>query len=179
MRIGTFCLLSGSFRCSEMSLLQFLQYSSKYFSWLVIARHYWSYLSKHAFLEFYLPVFKLELIYYSGVCTLSCVSRVRLFATPWMSPARCLCPWDSPGKNTGVGCHFLLQGIFPIQGSNPRLLCLLHWQAESLPTEPPWKPHIKVVHAYSSKSNSTQGYIMKSGCFLFQPFPLQSLVLKW
>ena len=83
------------------------------------------------------------------------------------------------GKNTGVGCHFLLQGIFPIQGSNPRLLCLLHWQAESLPTEPPGKPHIKVVHAYSSKSNSTQGYIMKSGCFLFQPFPLQSLVLKW
>ena len=30
-------------------------------------------------------------------------------------------PWNSPGKNTGVGCHFLLQGIFPIQGSNPGL----------------------------------------------------------
>ena len=40
---------------------------------------------------------------------------------------------DSPGNNTGVGCHFLLQGIFPIQGSNPSLLCLLHWQADSLP----------------------------------------------
>ena len=39
-----------------------------------------------------------------------------------------LCPWDSPGKNTGVGCHFILQGIFPTQGSNLRLLCLLHWQ---------------------------------------------------
>ena len=37
---------------------------------------------------------------------------------------------DSPGKNTGVGCHSLLQGIFPIQGSNPGLL---HWQAYSLP----------------------------------------------
>ena len=35
-----------------------------------------------------------------------------------------LCPWDSPGKDTGVGCHFLLQGIFPTQGSNPRLLRL-------------------------------------------------------
>ena len=34
---------------------------------------------------------------------------------------------DSPGKNTGVGCH-ILQGIFPTQGSNHRLLCLLHWQ---------------------------------------------------
>ena len=36
--------------------------------------------------------------------------------------ARLLCPWDFPGKNTGVGCHFLLQGIFPTQGSNPGLL---------------------------------------------------------
>ena len=48
-------------------------------------------------------------------------------------PARLLCPWDSPGKNTAVGCHFLLQGIFPTQGSNPHLLHLLHWQAGSLP----------------------------------------------
>ena len=38
-----------------------------------------------------------------------------------------------PSKNTGVGCHFLLQGIFLTQGSNPRLLCLLHWQANFLP----------------------------------------------
>jgi len=36
--------------------------------------------------------------------------------------ARLLCPWDSPGKNTGVGCHFLLQGIFPTQQSNSHLL---------------------------------------------------------
>ena len=34
-------------------------------------------------------------------------------------PARLLCPWDSPGKRTGVGCHALLQGIFPTQGLNP------------------------------------------------------------
>ena len=36
-------------------------------------------------------------------------------------PTRILCPWESPGKNTGVGCHALLQGIFPTQGSNPDL----------------------------------------------------------
>ena len=36
-------------------------------------------------------------------------------------PARFLCLWDSPGKNTGVHCHALLQGIFPTQGSNPGL----------------------------------------------------------
>ena len=37
------------------------------------------------------------------------------------------CPWDSLGKNSAVGCCFLLQGIFPTQGSNLSLLCLLHW----------------------------------------------------
>ena len=37
-------------------------------------------------------------------------------------PTRLLHPWDSPGKNTGVGCHSLLQGIFPTQGSNLRLM---------------------------------------------------------
>ena len=41
---------------------------------------------------------------------------------PTLCNPRLHCPWDSPGKNTGVGCHFLLQGIFPIQGSNPSLL---------------------------------------------------------
>ena len=39
-----------------------------------------------------------------------------------MEPSRLLCPWDSPGKNTVVGVHFLLQGIFPTRGSNPHLL---------------------------------------------------------
>ena len=45
---------------------------------------------------------------------------------------RLLCPWDSPGKSTRVGCYFLLQRIFQTQGSNPHLLCLLHWQLNSL-----------------------------------------------
>ena len=44
-----------------------------------------------------------------------------------------------PGKDTGVGCHFLLQEIFPTQGSNPSLLSLLHRQAGSLPLVPPGK----------------------------------------
>ena len=39
-----------------------------------------------------------------------------------MQPARLLCPWDFPGKDTGVVCHFLLQGIFPTQGVNLGLL---------------------------------------------------------
>ena len=51
-----------------------------------------------------------------------------------------LCPWDSPGKNTGVACHFFLQEMFQTQGLNPHLLGLLHWQVGSLPPVPPGKP---------------------------------------
>ena len=47
-----------------------------------------------------------------------------------LQPARLLCPWKSPGKNTRMGCHALLQGIFPTQVSN---LSLLYWRADSLP----------------------------------------------
>ena len=54
-----------------------------------------------------------------GCCLIakSCLT----LATPWTVAARLLCPWDFPGKDTGVGCHFLLQGIVPTQGLNPRL----------------------------------------------------------
>ena len=54
-------------------------------------------------------------------------------ATPWT--VACQAPlWrDFPGKNIGVGCHFLLQGIFLTRVLNPHLLHLLHWQADSLP----------------------------------------------
>ena len=58
------------------------------------------------------------------------LSHVWPFVTPECS-SWLLCPWDSPGKNTGVGCHFLLQGVFPTQGSNSCLLCLQHWQVDS------------------------------------------------
>ena len=74
------------------------------------------------------------------VCVCACTfSHVQLFVTPWTVAHQTPCPWDFPGKNTGVSCHFLLQGIFPTQGSNPRLLHLLHWQADSLPLAPPGK----------------------------------------
>uniref|UniRef100_A0A8B9Y712 S-formylglutathione hydrolase n=1 Tax=Bos mutus grunniens TaxID=30521 RepID=A0A8B9Y712_BOSMU len=56
-----------------------------------------------------------------------------------MEPARFLCPCDSPGKHTGVGCHALLHWLFLTQGSNPRLLRLLHRQAGSFPLAPIWQ----------------------------------------
>ena len=56
-------------------------------------------------------------------------------------------PRDSLGRNTGVGCHFLLQGIFLTQGSNPGLL---HWQVGSLPLMPPGKPSFVLSSRQSS-----------------------------
>ena len=55
---------------------------------------------------------------------------------------------DSPGKNSGVGCRFLLQGIFPTLESN---LCLLHWQADSLPLAPTWVSPFPVCHVEGVK----------------------------
>ena len=64
------------------------------------------------------------------VCMISCSVVSNSLQLYELLPARLFCPWDSPGKNPEVGCHFLLQGIFPTQGSNS---CLLHWQVNSSP----------------------------------------------
>ena len=84
-----------------------------------------------------------------------------------LSPTRLLCPWDSPGKNTGVGCHALLQGIFPTQGSNPGFLCLPHcqvgWRPEgcSVGSEDPvgfWDPRVGIRSLFwKSCSGSNRG----------------------
>ena len=65
------------------------------------------------------------------------LSRVQLFATPWTVAARLLCPWDSPGKNTAVGGHFLLQGIFPTQGLEPTSPALAGGFSTAEPCEKP------------------------------------------
>ena len=57
---------------------------------------------------------------------LSHFSCVRLFATLWTTARQAPLSMGFPRKNTGVGCHALLQGIFPTQGSNTHLQCLLH-----------------------------------------------------
>ena len=67
------------------------------------------------------------------VCMPSCSVMSNSLQPHGMQLTRLLCPWHFPGKNTRVDCHFLLQGIFLIQGSN---LHLLHWQAGSLPSKP-------------------------------------------
>ena len=63
--------------------------------------------------------------YFSCVHAKSFQLCLTLLKPNGLQPARLLCPWDFLGKNTVVGCHFLLRGIFLTQGSN---LCPLHWQ---------------------------------------------------
>ena len=112
------------------------------------------------------------------VCT-QLLSRVLLFATPWTVATRLLYPWEFLGKNTGVGCHLLLQGVFPTQGSNLHLLCLLHckqilyhWAIR----EAPW--NICIPCEYPQKSttaealNDNEDKITFWGCQMtVSPFP--------
>ena len=73
------------------------------------------------------------------------------YATPWTVPLHAPRPWNFPGKNTDVGCHFLLQGIFPDQELNSSLL---HWQVDSLPLSHHGSPIV-----YSR----TQGFSLPTG----------------
>ena len=73
------------------------------------------------------------------------MSEVAQLCPTLCDPMDCSLPGSSvhgifQARNTGVSSHFFLQGIFPTQGLNPCFLCLLHWQAESLPLVPPGEP---------------------------------------
>ena len=79
------------------------------------------------------------------ICILVCCCLVTQSCPTLCDPVDCSPPGssvhgDSPGKSTAVSCRALLQGIFPTQGLNPRLLCLPYWQAGSLPLVWPGKP---------------------------------------
>ena len=66
---------------------------------------------------------------HTSFCVPSCSVLSNSLQPHGLQPAKLLCLWDSPGKKTGVGCHALLQGIFPTQESNLGLLC---WQVGPL-----------------------------------------------
>ena len=66
-------------------------------------------------------------IFFRPGCVLSCSVMSDSLQHYRLQPFRLLCPWDFPGKNTGVACHFLLQGIFPAQGSSPPVFCMGRW----------------------------------------------------
>ena len=70
-----------------------------------------------------------------GVCACTCsvAQSCLTLCNPMDCRTRLLCLWNFPGKSTGVGFHFPLQGIFPTQGLSPCLLHLLHCQVDPLP----------------------------------------------
>ena len=104
-----------------------------------------------------LQVLHFSVLSYTALYT----KQQQLFSHPVMSDSlrphrlqstRLLCPWHFPGKNIGVGCHFLLQGIFVTQGSNP---CLLLWQVDSLSLSHQGSPqNIAVPYFYFKPSMS-------------------------
>ena len=83
-----------------------------------------------------------------------------------LQSARLLCPWDSPAKNTGVGCQALLQGIFLTQRLTPGVLCLLHWQKDALPLAPPGKAHL-YVNSYNKLTFKSKSFVSE---ILFEGF---------
>ena len=104
-----------------------------------------------------------------GRCVLVAKSCLTLF-----KPARLLCPWNSPGKNTGAGCHFLLQRIFPTQGSNLGLLhcrqILYHLSHQGSPEGWGKKMKLKrqvgmsrILHGRRDRRRSLQGLPPKDG----------------
>ena len=88
-----------------------------------------------------------------------CVWIIQWCLTVTSYTARLLCPWNSPGKNTGVGCHSLLQGIFPGQGLNLQLImspALASWFFTTSVTweAPLW--HLLVVYKCSDDSDASR-----------------------
>ena len=75
------------------------------------------------------------------------------------------------GKNTGVGCRALLQGIFSTQGLNPCLLHLLHWQAGSLPLAPPGKSIRSLANAVQGAAATADSVLLSraDSCDVRQP----------
>ena len=112
-RKGAWCFPSAllRYRCPAFALLQ----------WLLMPGS-----CQGLFVSFWILVLKVKSL-----------SRVQLFATPRTVAYQVLGPWDSPGKSTGVGCHFLLQGNLPDPGIELRSPTL---QADALTSEPPGKP---------------------------------------
>ena len=94
------------------------------------------------------------------------LSLVCAWVTSVMPDSLFLCPRDSPGKNTGVDCHALLQGIFLTQGLNLHLLCLLHWHAGSLPLVLPGKL-LSLVTVFILKSDLPDKSIATPAFFWF------------
>ena len=90
-----------------------------------------------------------------------------------LQQARLLCPWDFPNKKTGVGGHFLLQGIFPTQGRNPRPL---HWQVGFLPLSHHWSPRDILQRVLNA---SQQQHLMQRAVGRWEEGALPTFHWRW
>ena len=123
--VGCHSLLQVIFQTQGLKICIFC-IAGGFFNAIPLDIHIWCILCKHVCVYMRVSTYTHKYICY-------CVSHSVMpdSVTPMdYSPARLLGPWDSPGKNPGVGCHALLQGIFLTQGWN---LNPLHWQVDSLP----------------------------------------------
>ena len=99
----------------------------------------------------------LALCYEACVCVCVCaqsLSRVRFFATPGTAARQAPLSMGFPRQEDWSGLPFLFQGIFPTQGSNLCLLCLLHWQMVSLQPSQLGSPDVKCICANKFTWNS-------------------------
>ena len=99
-------------------------------------------LNNNILLKNHLWLYRVCFVWFLLPCCLDPNLCLTLLRPQGLKLARLLCPWDFPGKNTGVGCPFLLQGIFPTQGLNPGLL---HWQVGSLPLSHQGSPSVSLI----------------------------------
>ena len=113
-----------------------------------------------------------------SMCVLVAQSCPTLLWPHGLLPTRLLCPWDFPGKSTGVGCHFLLQRIFLTQGLNPGLphcrLRLYHLSHQGSPT------NVSSCPAFATlKFTYLSDLLASSRLWQFLSFSLMVLIFWW
>ena len=114
----------------DISFITYFTGNLKHFWWFLFMSQTFKYWSLQ-------DSFLWMLLFFS--CCAVCLVCAVMSSSLWphgLWPTRLLCPWDFPGKSTGVSCHALLKGIFLTQGSSPVYPAL---QPDSLPSEPPGK----------------------------------------
>ena len=123
------CIVYGSVKCGNYNDMNYLLVTITHTLITFTVPYY--VLLNVAFYVLAISLSNFKLYHKNSVCVCGVYSVIFNSLQPHgLQPFRF--PLDFPGKITGVGCYFLLQGIFPTQGSNLGLLCLLHWQEGSL-----------------------------------------------
>ena len=108
------------------------------------------------------------------VCVLSCSVMFDSLKLHELQLVRLLCPRNFLGKNIGVDCHFLLQGIIPTEGSNLYLLCLLHWKVDSV-LYAIWEAPVLLVNIFNNHTDNhsfSRAFVKTKYYMDFQAFSL-------